>query len=658
MLLNHHFSIVRYSGLYHLHFHLYVYDISFTDWASFIPIRPIPPTLPSPVDGYAKFERAMLDKHFPTNYSSFDPNRSSKAGRFGRLLITAADGGSLMRTHVWREIDFLDQVVKNITLEWEGNLYDYEQMCALNFEGYCWDNEALDLGEFVDQIERRQLNLTYPIWLSPSTYKAYGPFPMYFGGIKLTEDNTIDGVEAVSLVYFLDSQEDWMVERGSAWEASFLAAVQAQELPNINIYRFSSLTLEQELEENTNSVIPYFSLNIGIMIVFCIVTCMMTDWVKSKPMLGLLGVLSAILASISAFGCVMYFGMDFIGINLAAPFLMLGIGIDDTFVLLAAWRRTSVHDSVPVRLGNCYREAGVSITITSVTDMLSFWIGIITPFPCVRIFCVYTGTCVIFTYVWHITFFGGCMAVAGYAEQQNRHALSCCVVLPKSQSGSKGFLYRLFCSGGINQDDPWNPKDNKENGLMKFFRDYVGEWLCKPWAKALVLTVFVTYIGVACWGVTGLKEGLEKKRLSRFDSYSVEYYNIEEKYFMEYPFRVNVVVSGALDYSSKEVQRDMEELVGRLENTTFIDPVYTESWLRSFMDYVSKWADYEAYDKLKVEDEQSFITALKDVYIVGTPFVQDIDFSKDEEGEHIVGARFILQGWNVRNSTAEAQIVK
>ena len=28
------------------------------------------------------------------------------------------------------------------------------------------------------------------------------------------------------------------------------------------------------------------------------------------------------------------------------------------------------------------------------------------------------------------------MAVAGYAEKQNRHALSCCVVLPKSQSGT------------------------------------------------------------------------------------------------------------------------------------------------------------------------------------------------------------------------------
>ena len=169
-------------------------------------------------------------------------------------------------------------------------------------------------------------------------------------------------------------------------------------------------------------------------------------------------------------------------------------------------------------------------------------------------------------------------------------------------SGSRGFLYSLFCSGGINHDDPWNPKDNKENGMMKFFRDTIGEWLCKPWAKALVLTVFVTYIGFACWGVMGLEEGLEKKRLSRFDSYSVEYYNTEEKYFMEYPFRINVsstfslallhrtndhpmhpkvVVSGVVDYSDKKVQKEMEELLRALENTTFIDPLYTESWLRS-----------------------------------------------------------------------------
>ena len=90
-------------------------------------------------------------------------------------------------------------------------------------------------------------------------------------------------------------------------------------------------------------------------------------------------------------GLIMYCGIPFIGINMAAPFLMLGIGIDDTFVMLGAWRRTSIHAPVEDRMSEAFRDAAVSITITSVTDMLSFFVGVITPFPCVRIFCIYTG---------------------------------------------------------------------------------------------------------------------------------------------------------------------------------------------------------------------------------------------------------------------------
>ena len=73
------------------------------------------------------------------------------------------------------------------------------------------------------------------------------------------------------------------------------------------------------------------------------------------------------------------------------PKLFLGIGIDDTFVMLGAWRRTSIHSSVPERMSASFEDAAVSITITSVTNMISFWIGVITPFPSVQIFCIYTG---------------------------------------------------------------------------------------------------------------------------------------------------------------------------------------------------------------------------------------------------------------------------
>ena len=312
------------------------------------------------------------------------------------------------------------------------------------------------------------------------------------------------------------------------------------KFPNIKVDKFSSLTLEVELENNTNSVIPFFALNICIMIAFCIVTCMMTDWVKSKPILGLMGVISAIMATIVSFGLVIYCGMAFIGINLASPFLMLGIGIDDTFVMLGAWRRTSVHDTVPERMAQTFRDAAVSITITSITDMLSFFIGVITPFPCVQIFCVYTGACVAFTYLWHITFFGGCMAIAGYAEKQNRHSLTCLKVTPKSKSGNKNFMYRIFCSGGISPEDPFNKKDNAENAIMIFFRDYVAHLLNKTWFKCVIFLAFAVYLGGASYGISHLKEGLERRKLARFDSYSVDFYNLEDKYFRELPYRVNV----------------------------------------------------------------------------------------------------------------------
>lgn len=53
-------------------------------------------------------------------------------------------------------------------------------------------------------------------------------------------------------------------------------------------------------------------------------TCMMGDTVRSKPWLGLLGNVSACMSTAAAFGLAMYLGVEFIGINLAAPFLMIG----------------------------------------------------------------------------------------------------------------------------------------------------------------------------------------------------------------------------------------------------------------------------------------------------------------------------------------------
>ena len=130
------------------------------------------------------------------------------------------------------------------------------------------------------------------------------------------------------------------------------------------------------------------------------------------------------------------------------------------------------------------------------------------------------------------------------------------------------------------------------------------------WTKFFVILIFCGYLGVASWGVSQLREGLERRKLSRYDSYSVDYYDTDDKYFREYPYRVNVVISGHYDYSSPQVQDGLDRLLRQLENTTFIDPFFTESWLRDFLDYVRRNKDYSPID---ISSEQAFIEALNSV---------------------------------------------
>ena len=52
-----------------------------------------------------------------------------------------------------------------------------------------------------------------------------------------------------------------------------------------------------------------------------------------------------------------------------------GIGLDDMFVMISAWRRTSTKQSIEERMGATLSDAAVSITITTLTDILAIGIG-------------------------------------------------------------------------------------------------------------------------------------------------------------------------------------------------------------------------------------------------------------------------------------------
>ncbi len=167
-----------------------------------------PEYLFSPENGEAKTERRILESHFPMNYTAFDPGRVSRAGRFGRLLIQARDNGSLLREHIFYQILYVDELVKNLTivdeLSEEGYGYTFEDLCARTATtGGCWENDILGLGKYAGRIESGEMKVTYPIWFDPETFQRY-TFPFFTGGVTLNpEDGTIVDMKKLALNYFL-----------------------------------------------------------------------------------------------------------------------------------------------------------------------------------------------------------------------------------------------------------------------------------------------------------------------------------------------------------------------------------------------------------------------------------------------------------------------
>lgn len=284
-----------------------------------------PEYLFTPTNGRSKVERNIVETLFPMNSSrNFDLGRITRPGHFGRVIVVPRDGESVLRGDVFDEIDELDMIVQNLTIDYEDRLWKYEDICARKLGGHCFKNDVLDFKGLVRTMEREDnITMTFPLMETPNRVYFLGGA---LGGVVTNKEGVIVNCSAANLMYYLD----WSTPRAEAmariWEATFLETVESlnEQFDSISLAMFVSNTLTKELQKNTQSVVPFLTLTVIIMLVFSILTCMMADWVTSKPWLGVIGCISSIMGVAAAFGLIMYFNLEFIGINLAAPFLMLG----------------------------------------------------------------------------------------------------------------------------------------------------------------------------------------------------------------------------------------------------------------------------------------------------------------------------------------------
>ncbi|XP_072535271.1 patched domain-containing protein 3-like [Salminus brasiliensis] len=574
----------------------------------------------TPVNGPAKQERKFIQDYFP-NTGDFSQLRLSTEGTYASLIITGLQQENILTVDAFAEIIKLDDDVKDLSGKMFANI------CAQS-RGKCMSNPVLDV---INNTARKIENmpLTYPehkgIFLGSA-----------MGGVQLNADSKIISAKATRLFYFLRENST----ESATWLKAFIHLFSNYKtLKKVSVSCFTSISRDEEFERSSASVVLFFSITYCLAINISIISCLSLDCVRNKVWVASCGVLSAGLAVLSSFGLLHFCGVSFSMTVATSPFLILGIGVDDMFIMISCWQKTKVMDQVEDRLAKTYREAAVSITITTLTDVLAFYVGLMTPFRSVRSFCMYTGTAVLFCYTYNITFFGAFLALNGRREQARRHWLTCKVVLEEKDCPDGN----ICCVGGAYDTQTGA---EKEMPIHSFFKKYYGPFLTNSWTKGFVFCFYAVYLAASIYGCLRIQEGIELKHLAVDNSYVVKYYDNEKMYFSEYGPNVMVVIKDEnFQYWQTGARESLNlclQEFGNLSMTSKNSPV---SWLHSYLLFAKN-------HNLDLNDEENFKRNLSG-FLKASGFSPDVNFTNNQ----ILASRMFIQTVNISTAMAEKNML-
>ncbi|PSN56234.1 hypothetical protein C0J52_00394, partial [Blattella germanica] len=209
-----------------------------------------------------------------------------------------------------------------------------------------------------------------------------------------------------------DQCNKWNTSVGAPdWELEFINKVlfsNRTHPPDMKVYAVTTRSypdfLHQVLQTNTTLLFAGFSL----IILYVLVMLCKFNVVEQRLYLSLFGVSVVGQAIVASYGLCFYMGFFWGPIHPCLDNLGKGDG----------------KSHVSERIGRAFRQAGVSITVTSLTDIMAFAIGTTTRMPFLRSFCMFAATGVFFLYLFGILFFVSILTLDERRLQQNRDG--CC----------------------------------------------------------------------------------------------------------------------------------------------------------------------------------------------------------------------------------------
>ena len=172
---------------------------------------------------------------------------------------------------------------------------------------------------------------------------------------------------------------------------------------------FTSFGLTESFGNDIRSDLVLLQVSLCLVTVYCIVAMGSCSPLHFRSAAAGISLLCVGLAYGASSGFAFLIGFKFGGVHEILPFLLIGIGVDDCFVISSALDQTNPRDPVSKRMKHGMIHAGSSITITSAVNMTAFFVGCTSSLEALSSFCFFAGLGVIMLYFTSITVFASFM---------------------------------------------------------------------------------------------------------------------------------------------------------------------------------------------------------------------------------------------------------
>ncbi|CAI5442115.1 unnamed protein product [Caenorhabditis angaria] len=342
------------------------------------------------------------------------------------------------------------------------------------------------------------------------------------------------------------------------------------------LHPLASTSIADMLEEFCQFNYTIIFVGYGLMLAYAILTQVRIDrWLPSAESsmgLAFAGVVVVTFASVAGLGLATWFGIEFnAATTQIVPFLTLGIGVDNMFMLLYNYRDLLKLSGGRNDLAILMKETGMSILCTSINNILAFLTGTLLPIPALRSFCAQSSILLTFNFIAILTIYPAIISFDLRRRKSNRRDVLFCLhgnqqeesysMISKPKLPNKRIIGAASEASIIQRFDgitnsPLNQEENEEatsSWLNKQIHNHYIPLLSRKSYRAFVLGLCVVMLSISTYGLKNTTLGLELSDVLPEHTAPAQFLRARDKYFSFYPMFA-VLQGPNINYAEQQIQ--------------------------------------------------------------------------------------------------------